>query len=413
MEEFSQIETAYRNLQKKGKRPNFLFIGGGLSDISQFDAFALYAKDIGIKLSGVLYDGSAQDSSNRFSEEHVLGIEPDEYELIHRTNESGSRIGFFSALKEMTQGCFITLPSRLKSMSGLRLENLGEVEDAFFLIRPKCGSIPSYALRFLAIVEQEKVIHVMLEEGIGSYLMTFRDWWFLGVDRELDPLTRVLKSAALHALWPIKKRQQSSINRRITSISYTLFEEGALFRRNAIPCHYFERALEDIGAQRGVPVFDFSNTVIIATTRFADFKAADFEIDCLGLVISILQEHGYRVILRPHPAEKTLEHYEGLSVEMDPNMDVSLETQIAVSRVLPVAILGFMSSSQLIASAVWDIPAISVAYTLDEKWAEMVRENSAIRLFDREIRDAESVFSDYVLFPRGVQELIDAIASLS
>ena len=104
MEEFGQIEAAYRNLQKKGKRPNFLFIGGGLSDVSQFDAFALYAKDIGIKLSGVLYDGSAQDSSNRFSEEHVLGIEPDEYELVHRINESGDRIGFLPALREMVQG---------------------------------------------------------------------------------------------------------------------------------------------------------------------------------------------------------------------------------------------------------------------------------------------------------------------
>lgn len=412
MEELSQIESAYRNLQERGKRPNFLFTGGGLSDVSQFDAFALYAKDLGIRLTGIVYDGSVEGSSNRFSEEHVLGIESTEYVLVHETDGAKGKTGFFRAFKEVVQGCFIGLPSRMRSLSSLQLEDLGEVKNAFFLIRPKCGFVPPEVLGFLATLEQDNIIHIVLEEGIGSYLMTSRDWWFLGVDRELDPLKRSLKSVIMHLLWPMKKRQLLSISQRMTAVSFTLFQEGRVLRKNAIPCHYFERALEAIGEQRDMPALDFSNTVIIATTRFADFEASDFESECLGLVVSIMRGYGYRVILRPHPSEKLLDHYGLLDVEMDPHMDVSLETQVAASKVPPVAILGFMSSAQLIANALWNVEAICLSDVLSEQWSELAKENGAIGLLNREIQDAKGLFKDYVKFPHGVGQLEAEIASL-
>lgn len=413
MSELSQIEGAYRSLQDKDRKPNFLFIAGGLSDVSQFDSFALFARDLDIDLCGIIYDAFSEGGADEFGETYILVIGPDEYELVRKADELGSdNSNLLHALGEIVRGCFVKLPTRFASVDGLRLECVGEIDDPFFLIYPKCGPIPSYALAFLATIEQRNVIHIVLEEGIGSYLMTFRDWWFLGVSREMNPLTRTLKSIVLHLLWPLKKRQQSRVDRAISSVSFTLFKEGSALQKNETPCRYYKRALEDIAAQRRVKALDFSDTVIIATTRFADFDAIDFETSCLGVVISILQKHGYRVILRPHPAEKLLEHYKSLPVEMDSHMDVSLETQIAASQSLPAAILGFMSSAQLISNALWGVEAICLSDVLSDEWQALASENGAIGLLNREIQDAKRLFEGYIEFPHGPLQLESEIVSL-
>lgn len=412
MKESRLICEAYQELVRKGKHPNFLFVGGGVSAIVQFDAFASFAKDSGIPLCGIIYDHTPTSFSNKFKKDHVLNLEVDDYILLESgTGTPSTRGGQLQIFKDMVGGCFARIPRAVSMVSAKRIEDVKAEDNAFFFLYPACGCIPPYALDFLSTLNKD-LVHVVLEEGIGTYLMTLRDWWFLGADRA-NGFRKALKTAALQILWPIVKRQQIAADHAMSTVPFTLFvKSDGVAKRNPIPCDYSAKTFEQLALQRNIPDVDYSNSIIVATTRFAEHGAIEYEIETLGFVVRLLQRFGYRVIIRPHPAEKDKCHYRAFGVEIDEYMDVPLESLLAHSRNHPAAVLGFMSSSQLIANALWGIPSICIAYVLGEQWSNLVKSNGAIRLLDREIQDAQMLFGDYVTFPYGIEALEELIASL-
>lgn len=411
MRETRQILAAYLQLIQEGKRPNFLFLGSGTPDAAQFSAFALFARDVGIALTGIVYDCAPANRPHRFDERHILGIGSDDFVLLRGAQEDvSSGKGFLHTFAQMLRGCFVRGSVSGKNGDVLSVEDLRSLETPFFFIYPASGCIPPYALEFLSSIDNDNIVHIVLEEGIGSYLMTLRDWWFLGVSRERSQGAKLCKSLILHALWPIVKRQQNAANRTMTTVLFTLFTKSdGIVRKNPIPCEYCARAFDALSESLGVPAMDYSNTAIIATTRFAEHGASEYEMNCLRVVVPLLERYGYRVVLRPHPSERDTGHYKSLTVEIDECMHLPLESLVAHAKVPPSILLGFMSSSQLTANALWNIAAVCLADVLKEEWDRLAKENSAIGLLDREIRDAKSLFGGFVEFPCGVAQFEEAI----
>lgn len=406
MSESADMLQAYFELKRQGKNPNFLFVGGGISHAAYFSSFALFARDENISLSGIVYDCAPAYKPVRFTEEHIVGVSCDDYRLLRRNPKNGARnTGVLSSLMDMIKGCFVKCPVSGPMEIPLTIENIKNFEDPFFFIYPATGLIPAYALEFLSSLNRS-VIHIVLEEGIGSYLATLKDWWFLGIDRERNGTMRLVKSAVLHALWPFVKRKQAQAERAMPRVPFTLFHvsNGVLYK-NQIPCAYGAKAFELLAANHGLPSIDYSNTVIIATTRFAELGGIEYEIASLEAAIHIFRQYGFRVIVRPHPGERETHHYAYLANEIDEYMDLPLESLIAYSKRPPVALLGFMSSSQLIANALWGIKGICLTYVLDEIWAALVKGNAAIALFDRDVQHAQKLFEGYVDFPHGIEQL--------
>lgn len=412
MRDEDRIKRAYDELVSGRVMPNFLFIGNGISHAAYFSAFALYAKEHGVDLRGIIYDAASSSRPNHFTESHILGINLEDSVFL-RHDERGASKSMAASLGEMVRGCSQSVALRAPSHDAWH----GDVgscdsEEVFYFIYPAIGEMPAYALDFLSSIDRP-VVRVVLEEGIGAYLMTSRDWWMLGAARERHPFMRVLKSAILGLLWPLQRRRQLKIGRRTACLPFTLFGiSGDVAEKNSHVCACVSCVFDELAVAFDVPTIDYSNTVIIATTRFAELGAESFELTLLKEVVTVFQDMGLTVVLRPHPNDVDAERYGQLSVEIDDHLDVTLESLIAHSKELPVAILGFMSSSQLIANALWGVPAICISYVLGQGWAAAAEKSGGMRLLDRETQDAKELFSDYVMFPSSVAELEEAIAAL-
>lgn len=411
--EATAISHAFEKLKQEGRAPNFLFVGAGTPHATYFSSFALFARDRDIHLSGVIYDCAQKSRPNHFSHEHIIGLDREDYIMLRRFSRTMSKKSqTIDNFKEMVRGCMLNPPVSKNGRKVIGLEELSELRDPFFFIYPATGLIPSYAIQFLLSLDRE-IIHIVLEEGIGSYLMTERDWWFMARDREHHPIVKVAKSAVLHALWPLIKDKQNRANEWMVTSFFTLFEntdEG--LEVNKISCRYCKVACELIAKRKHVPNIDFSNTIIVATSKFGCLGAEKYEKDTLEIVLKILRDKGYRIVLRPHPGEPERDSFEDFPVEIDKRTDVPLESLIAVSKQRPVAILGFLSSSQIIAKALWGVGSICIIDVLYEEWNDLAKRNSAIRLSDQEVRRAKRMFRGYIDFPYGVEQLEKAIRLL-
>lgn len=404
MKEMKKIQRAYEMLESKGVQPNFLFVGGGISDAIFFSSFILYAKVISLKLRGIILDNAPATAPNHFTSEHILGLSASDYIFLKTTTEQ--RDNQSSALWSLIKSCFCPKhigPGRIQANHDIT--KLSECHDSLFLFYPASGQIPYFVLNFLSSINRP-VIHIVLEEGIGSYLMSPKDWWYLGISREQKRLKRALKALILKSLWPFQRAQQSRLEKQLLRIPFTLFSQNRQTAiKNPISCEYATKAFLLAAEKFQIPILDYSNTVIIATTKFKDVGAQDACLPIIKDVISAVKQMGFDVLLRPHPGESSSEYYNSLNVEIDTHSNIALESLIARSARRPVAILGFMSSSQLFANVLWGVKAICVTDAESEKWNELARTNGAISLLNREILRAKDLFMNYVSFPCNIEEL--------
>lgn len=266
----------------------------------------------------------------------------------------------------------------------------------FYILRPIMPKL-DFTVLLYDCGARKNIIHVILEEGMASYIRDWKGWLF--EERWTAGAGNVWKQFS-NRTWK-KFLYTKALKSRGEFIENTLFisKDGKL-SANKRAITYLKRTIEELE-----DVYDFSrysnysNSVIICTQPYGEqnyiLKGADIKIirECCKMAI----KKGYRVIIKPHPREKNLMKYEGMGAEIDVDNAVPLEAILAQAKPKPQYIVGITTTTLVTAQLFWKIPAFSVARLIE-------REAYSKELIG-DIDNYCKTFSGMIKIPQNIQEV--------
>lgn len=269
-----------------------------------------------------------------------------------------------------------------------------------FIINP-FGISYDLAYGWFRLDQKCKIVNILTDEGLGIYFRSDKNW-ILENGGKLN-----LKSLFIQTIkQKIKDVLINQLNKNGEFYSGRIFEmkqNQKISPSKAVVKCYLE-LFESCKSENLAT--DYKQTILINTQAFyLDHQdCGDFDIECLSLVCHTLKNAGYSILLKPHPREKTvLGRYHSLGVQIDDRYEMSQELLLAKSTHLPLAILGFYSTTLITANLLWNIPAICL-----NSLAEVQKADSATRL---DMESFSKRFSDFICEPKTVSELIGVIES--
>lgn len=268
----------------------------------------------------------------------------------------------------------------------------------FYILRPVMPKL-EFSVFLYNCGPRKNIIHVVLEEGMASYMRDWKGWlfeekWNVGVGNVWKQFSNRTWKKFLYT---------EALKRRGEFIENTLFilKEGK-FLPNKRAITHLKRTIEELK-----DVYDFSkynnygNSVIICTQPYGEqnyiLKEADIKIirECCRKVI----KKGYRVIIKPHPREKNLVKYDGMGAEIDVENAVPLEAILAQAEPKPKCIIGITTTTLVTAQLFWKIPAFSIA--------RLIEREAYSRELIGDIDNYCKTFSGMIKIPQNIQSIID------
>lgn len=353
------VTIALEDLRRAGLKPNFLFLGNSVLHIATLNAFLLKLSSQGITPCGVVCDNIDPSRLSQFEKADIFTVQPSNLVLLRRQEDFVFRDK--SVCKEVLDSYFPKFPSQ--AIKNARSDR--DIKQTFFLLVTN-EEYPSLELWKVASSQGSFVKCVLLEEGVGSYVSQKSTHEFFA-KKETSRLKRGLGLLKEKAVNPIRCHYRTATSRTcdIDHFGLLVKKDNALIPDRGY-CYWMKKSLEAQGRIRGASNKIFSKCVIVVGTNFSELGAVETERLFLERIVKTINQCGFKSYFRPHPRVKDKAHYESLGVEVDTSNHCPLEAVIASAQSLPVAIIGLGSSSQLLASVLWDVPSLTVASLLKE-----------------------------------------------
>lgn len=380
--------NAFNDLITKKDIPNFLFVGDSLLHMLSFNAFCEKMSEDGISLSGVVCNCVLESRKPQFcfddiDTEYIDGIVYLQNGENYKSNRSlGERLLLNREIQRNFRNSFAANSTK-----------------EFYFIHPAGDGDTGFRYLQYAFAQSVNVIEVIIEEGVGSYS---QQTWQYAFTNRLAQEDNTIKRLTIYAKHLVLNNQFQKI-RKFTSnkLKVTKFQLFAKVDKgytviNSSFRSYFYRALSRNAYKHSVPSLDFANTVIITTTNFSQWGQDSLEKDLLCDIIKAIEKAGYIVYLRPHPRTIDTSLYKNLGVEVDIYSKISIESLIAKAIKKPVAIVGFCSSSEVIISAMWDIPCFSLTPQLRDEYKKRESDNG-LKLFLISCEEVDDMFADRLM----------------
>lgn len=250
---------------------------------------------------------------------------------------------------------------------------------------------PGLFLNLLARYGKQPVKHIRIDEGVGTYLCTEKDW-----ERIAYAETGHRNGVALKAL---KKRlgKQDCLE----SQEFLLFDKHGNVNNSVAQA--YERALMT-KEPRGHDEFE-GNDVVICTGPYREYGIISNEayFSILNAVRKCCSDLGLRVVVKPHPRELHLDTYEALGFSFVKDSKASFEELLAGAANPPQCVLGFSSTALVTASVIFNVPVVCIEYLLQND-GELDDHFASVKRY-------QDFFKQYVLFPRTIDELGKALCN--
>lgn len=249
-------------------------------------------------------------------------------------------------------------------------------------------------------VSIHKFIFIRIDDGEGSYLPMFRRFYGKGMIGKYN--STIIEKCKNYFAASIKTTFYSlichNLKNRERYVEATIFKNSKsnIISRNELFADRYVEVFKGIKApssyfdsksSKGICLI---NTQCLLENSLTD-GISDFQI--IKEVCSKLCTKGYRIIIKPHPREKSIEKYEELHATVIKDNSIPQEAMIANAVEKPKFILGFNSSSLLNAYGLFEIQVISLANMLKDK-------NGVSKKYKKDLKKYIKRYKDYFAFPK-------------
>lgn len=399
------IKNAFQELISRGYKPNFLFIGSSVLHIATLNALLFKIASKGEKLCGVVCDNIPFSRVSQFSNSDIFAVEQDHIIVLRQgcdfvSRESNSLVWLKECLLPRFPGC--SLKKFYKEF----------IDKHYFYLLVTNEEYPPLNLWRCVSTQNLPIKCILLEEGTGTYVSRWSTYHF-SAKKESSMMKFLLKLSKSVLIHPLKRNYRLCVERNCNLDTFGLFDtvDGSL-SVNKDYCFWINKSLKRQGEIRGFAGKDFSQKVIIVGANFLELGSARLEQLLIEKLITIIKDCGFVPYFRPHPRIKDRSHYAFLSDEIDTNEHCPLEAIIASAQFPPLAVVGFASSSQLMASVLWDIPAITIGSLLKEIAIEDNSYTHTIRAFTKRIELFNETYEEWLSPAADDRDLKNKLVSL-
>lgn len=410
-----QIVKAFDELRTRGKDPNFLYIGDSVLHVASFNSFVQFMHEHGVPLCGVICNGIPLNRLKQYEEDSILNLPKDDYIYLENGKDVDLREYPVETIAD-TAHLFLNLMKQENvSVSSTGLDILTEdAASKFFVLYPGTDRLREHIWNE-AFLSGKDPVRVVLEEGVGTYTQTPRTWFDLTIAKTSSKLGRVLKYVRWYVMLPFRKILDRLLQKKTQCVRFCVFDydsDGSLVANEAV-ARNLGKVFRIAGEQEGNPPKDFKDKIIIATTMlFEESSSQALETEVYSKVIDMCCDYGMDVVIKPHPRDDSLDKYRQLGAQVIDDTKVSLESLLAYSENMPLAIIGMQSSSQVIANSLWGVPAVFLTNLCEEAFLRH-DDNPRIKHFRLSCSRGEPLFSQFASSPQSYNELKSCIVAIA
>ncbi len=366
--------------------------------LNAFKAFYLNEKRMGNLLHGIIRIRGDDDK-------YFIG--KDELFFLSGCNlEYLEKVPKPSILNRFLRLVFNTIYSIECKLGKLQKELSSELDDDVLFIIAPGPFIPSlYEYRELKNqFPHRRIIFILLEEGIGLYIRDEERWRQRGRENLSGVRKWLWKTKLFLRNFLIAQKEAEKVfqkNNRLKRFYLFHHENGHLVVNQDV-CDSFALAYR-MNGHPSIPNV-YKGRIVFNTQPFCEELQSDADLNCIKAVLKILRKCHIDMVIKPHPREKKLDRYRQLGVEIDnSNYGMSQETLLANCENMPIAIMGFFSTTLITGNLFFSVPAICLGKLIN-------RED--LNGFNDDIENFMQTFSDILHIPENEDELETILHSI-
>lgn len=381
------IETLEREICQNGT--NFVAFIQTPWHAHGVDAFIKYKEAQGVRLKGLICVRIhpqagllLQESSFSYNNNSIEVVEFDD------TNNTSKQSGLIEKIRSHFDSSSELFPNK-------------QFDGEFYILKSR---VPAYQWHlFVAHHTQMRPISVLIDEGLGMYMRTSQDW--LALVWNGRGLNRV---GSLYYYLIGHKLKDKALKEHHALIEFTLFSRDGM-KPNQDVIDWYRLILND-----GATTCDtrscslYEDAVVINTQPYFDEGQIENneDLELINQVCRLCKDKGLRVVLKPHPREKSIGRYDAIeNCIVDTNAALSQESIIASCKVKPRILLGLSSTTLVSLNLFYGIKTVSLVRCMPcNKLGKMMR---------TDLSRFEKTFSNTVCSPRNLQELGDVLETIA
>ena len=203
---------------------------------------------------------------------------------------------------------------------------------------------------------------VYLDEGIGCYIRSKKRWKERGSET-CSPL----QSFARRVIARLKDNLE--LDRIVTELKkngcfeqfYLLKWNGESCVPNGVVCDAFRKVFVERSKMLDKRP-DYSRVVLLNSQPFMEEIGYTDDIICYKKIREICESHGLKLVVKPHPREKRIDRYISAGIKLDDaDKGLSQEILLASASVKPFMMIGFFSTSLILANLYYNIPIMCLS----------------------------------------------------
>lgn len=335
------------------------FIGMAITPLQAtgIDAVTSYLSNKGVKLNGYILM-TAHPNTGRILNRNNFTTHYDGLEYLDFDCEFPESQGFLKQLQVKSRG-----------LSYTKRKKKGET---IYLVWTEILSNLMYVLSESR--PEANVTFIQIDDGAASYINDFQlRLSNLLLGRTYDGIELVVQytKAGFYAI--LSKLMRKNLKCKNRYIDATIFIKkidikGKMLEQNSTIIPYYVEAFKQQGFMSD-KILKYEHAVIVNTQCLSEGNITNgvVDLEVYKSLTKIINDLGYKIILKPHPREKDIEKYQKLRWELTNDISLTQESILACLENKPKCIISIYSSTLLNARGLFGIPAISLAKLMLEK----------------------------------------------
>lgn len=399
---YKSVIESFNRLAAKGKRPNFIFVGGSLFQLASLFAFANEKQAEEVDMCGVICDWVKPPHRRQIQREHISFLEKDSVIILEAGKDFDSSVYFKKTAKE-------TIPHILR-IAGVRPVFSGgyTANNPLYFFHPACYD-PDLELWNTVLGLSNYVRFIQYDEGLGTYVVSDAARKLESSNdsqKSLKDIIRAVYGKATSAILRLLKELRSI---RVQENAYLLFsKEDKQCVLNERRASFYKDFFCRLAITQSLKDYDFGNTILILGFDFAKLSnTIPYELRMFSKVAEAVEGVAENVVFRPHPSQshKHIAQYQQLNMEIIDQPGVPLESILAASTRKPMAIIGLGSTAQITANVFWGIPCISIAKLLQNELESESAIDEALMFAFCQHEMVSDLFASFMSTPATYNEL--------
>lgn len=339
-----------KELLKNNQGCNLIACSGSVLQVNGVNAAIMYLKSMGIQLDGyVILECNNGFNETEYKEKYIL--------TDSKVKHINSQL-LFSDLHWWQRIAYI-------GKSGLLERDLKRDENIYIISE-------SFRFYWIKIIHEafpdRKIVFVEIDDGASNYRKKISDQLYnrLAASKKLlypyNILSYIAKRIFNNDFSMLLKENGCYIDAKV------MCEDCNVIVPNDRVFEYWDQSFrKNITSEDYRAIRMMEKCILILGTNWKGKFLASF-LELAGEIKKIADEHGLKVVIKPHPRDDRVDDYTGQGIEVYTNRHVAAEEIIATLEEKPKMIIGYGSSALLNAKVLYGIPSVSYTSVIAEGW---------------------------------------------